>query len=201
MRTVKDPATRKNEIIMIAAQLFMEKGYDRTSMQDVMTRAEIAKGTIYHYFKSKEDLLCEVAKMLVMLETNKRVEAASKLNSPLKKFELFMKNNRSEESLSDLHKPSNSIFHTMMLAEMTKQIAPVLASYINEGNKMGIFKCEDTLVVAELLTAGFQFITDYGFYNWDSEDVYRRESSIPTIIEKLTNAKSGAFDFLKPGRK
>ena len=57
MRVVKEYDERKNEIIDTAAFLFMEKGYDRCSVNDILNKIGIAKGTFYHYFKSKEDVL------------------------------------------------------------------------------------------------------------------------------------------------
>ena len=57
VRIVKKPEERKSEIVAAACELFLSKGYDSTTMQDVMRKLGIAKGTIYHYFSSKEDLL------------------------------------------------------------------------------------------------------------------------------------------------
>ena len=57
VRIVKKAEERRDDIIEAAGELFLVKGYDRTSMSDVMARLHIAKGTIYHYFKSKEELL------------------------------------------------------------------------------------------------------------------------------------------------
>jgi AcrR family transcriptional regulator len=57
VRTVKDPETRRAEIVETARKLFQSRTYDQTSMQDVMQECGIAKGTIYYYFKSKEELL------------------------------------------------------------------------------------------------------------------------------------------------
>ena len=56
VRTVKKPEIRRQEIIQAAHKIFSTKGYEKTTMKDVMDELEIAKGTIYHYFKSKEDL-------------------------------------------------------------------------------------------------------------------------------------------------
>lgn len=39
-----------------AARLFMEKGYDKTSLQDIIDDTGLSKGAIYHHFASKEDI-------------------------------------------------------------------------------------------------------------------------------------------------
>jgi len=48
VRTVKKAEVRKLEIVEMAKSLFQTKGFDETSMQDVMEQLGIAKGTIYH---------------------------------------------------------------------------------------------------------------------------------------------------------
>lgn len=44
-------------ILTVSAKLFLEKGFDKTSMQDIAETAGISKGAIYHHFKSKEDII------------------------------------------------------------------------------------------------------------------------------------------------
>jgi AcrR family transcriptional regulator len=47
-------------ILDAAVRLFAEKGFDATSVQEIVERAAVTKGAMYHYFKSKDDLLYEV---------------------------------------------------------------------------------------------------------------------------------------------
>src|SRR5438309_1229026 len=51
---------RFREIVDAAAEVFYEKGYAATSMQDIADRAGILKGSLYHYIRAKEDLLLAV---------------------------------------------------------------------------------------------------------------------------------------------
>ena len=44
-------------ILDVATRLFAEKGYDRTSLQDIINETKLSKGAIYHHFASKEDIL------------------------------------------------------------------------------------------------------------------------------------------------
>ena len=57
MRVVKEAAIRKNEILDAAERLFVIKGFDATSTNDILTEVGIARGTLYYHFKSKEDIL------------------------------------------------------------------------------------------------------------------------------------------------
>jgi AcrR family transcriptional regulator len=57
---IKQKAKRKDQIIEAAAQIFAQKGYSGAIMADIAIQANIGKGTIYEYFKSKEDLFFAV---------------------------------------------------------------------------------------------------------------------------------------------
>ena len=65
VRTVKKPEERRLEIILAARHLFATKEYTNTTMRDVMDKLDIAKGTIYYYFRSKEEWLEAVIEYLV----------------------------------------------------------------------------------------------------------------------------------------
>ncbi|MDD2956841.1 MAG: helix-turn-helix domain containing protein [Oscillospiraceae bacterium] len=48
-------------ILSASASLFLEKGFDKTSMQEIAAAAGISKGAIYHHFRSKDEILQAVA--------------------------------------------------------------------------------------------------------------------------------------------
>jgi AcrR family transcriptional regulator len=52
--------TVQTRLLGAAVSLFAEKGFDATSVQEIVERAEVTKGAMYHYFKSKDDLLYEI---------------------------------------------------------------------------------------------------------------------------------------------
>jgi len=51
---------RKQEILNTAEQLFCRKGFEQTSIQDILDMLDISKGSFYHHFISKESLLEEI---------------------------------------------------------------------------------------------------------------------------------------------
>ncbi|MEW6076359.1 MAG: TetR/AcrR family transcriptional regulator [Thermodesulfobacteriota bacterium] len=66
---------RKALIIQAAVGVFAEKGYTRTLMAEVASAAQIGKGTVYEYFKSKDDLFFAVFKHVIQ-ESGDIAEAA-----------------------------------------------------------------------------------------------------------------------------
>ena len=57
---------KKDQIIVAAAYVFAQKGYAGSSVADIALKAEIGKGTIYAYFKSKEDLFFAVFEWYIL---------------------------------------------------------------------------------------------------------------------------------------
>src|SRR4051795_5134295 len=55
----RDPESKRDAVLQTAAQLFLEKSYGRTSMNDVAERLNITKPALYHYFHNKEEILLE----------------------------------------------------------------------------------------------------------------------------------------------
>ncbi|MCS7484721.1 TetR/AcrR family transcriptional regulator [Umezawaea endophytica] len=55
----------ENRIMAAAVRLFAAKGFDATTVQEVVAAAEVTKGALYHYFGSKDDLLYEIYRSLI----------------------------------------------------------------------------------------------------------------------------------------
>lgn len=59
-RREREKQNRREEILETARELFYSRGYEKTRMVDIAERLELSKGTVYLYFKSKEELAYEV---------------------------------------------------------------------------------------------------------------------------------------------
>ncbi len=75
----------KDRIMNVSYILFLKKGVGETSMHDIRKKGNFAMGTIYHYFKSKEDLVNQVMDKFILsilfesLDTSKRFEGTAKM--------------------------------------------------------------------------------------------------------------------------
>jgi AcrR family transcriptional regulator len=66
-RKEREKQQRREEIILAAESVFFSKGFDQSTMDDIAAAAELSKGTLYLYFKSKEDLHLAVARSAILL--------------------------------------------------------------------------------------------------------------------------------------
>ena len=204
VRIVKKPEERKSEIVATACQLFLSKGYDRTTMQDVMRHLGIAKGTIYNYFSSKEALLEAVIDSVAegeMLRLKKLLENIK--GNALERLEQLIMNGSNpgaddinDDLLDHLHKTSNAGMHIRLLAKVVTMQAPLYAEQFRLGCKEGIFRTDHPLECAEFLLSGIQFLTDMGIYPWTLDQLERRWKAFTKLIENQLSAPDGSFSFL-----
>src|SRR5690606_6799786 len=59
-RPMTTKSTPRQQILQVAAECFMEQGFNATSIDDVARRMHATKGRVYHYFASKTDLFFEI---------------------------------------------------------------------------------------------------------------------------------------------
>jgi AcrR family transcriptional regulator len=65
---------RKRQVMEAAHTLFVEKGFVRTSVQDILDKSGISKGTFYNYFSSKKELLISIFEKIKMETDQRRME-------------------------------------------------------------------------------------------------------------------------------
>lgn len=200
-RVVKKPEERRREIVSASRSLFLEQDYENTTMQDVMTKLQIAKGTAYHYFKSKEELLEAVVEDMAaeyIAEVEKALNECR--GNALDKMHVLVAAgriaDRQKDSLGPLHRPGNMGMHVRLLAVTLTRLAPLYARVISQGCEEGLFRTEHPLECAEIMLAGIQFVTDVGCYPWRQEDLERRARAMPALLENQLHAQKNAFSFL-----
>jgi AcrR family transcriptional regulator len=59
-RKLREKENRVRQIVDAAEDIFFSKGVDAATIDEIAERAEISKGTVYLYFKSKEELIATV---------------------------------------------------------------------------------------------------------------------------------------------
>src|SRR5580658_3407774 len=117
VKVVKKPEERRREIVSASRSLFLSKGYENTTIQDIMTKLQIAKGTTYHYFRSKEELLDAVVEEMVheyVIAIEKSLNACT--GNALEKMErIVAAGRRSSASASTtmdaIHRSDNRVMH------------------------------------------------------------------------------------------
>ena len=87
----RDPESKREAVLQTAAQLFLEKSYARTSMNDVAERLHITKPALYHYFHNKEEILLECYRLGSAMIEGILNDIAAHGGTGLEKVEAFIR--------------------------------------------------------------------------------------------------------------
>ena len=191
---MKKGEKRKLELLKIAYGIFLSRGYENTSVDEIIAEAQIAKGTFYYYFPSKEKLLEEVIEMMIESE----VEAAgqiieSDMAVPQKIVAVIasIKPAESEQPIQDaLMQPENVLMHDKIRKKLIEVMIPLLSEVIEEGVNKGIFACDNIPERVRMLLV----ISNDTF----NERTFT-ENDIAVFIdvtEKLLGAEKGTMSFI-----
>ena len=121
-RTKAEAARTKLRILKSALDLFVAKGYERTTFEDVAERIGLSKGAVYWHFKSKPELLTELVVRMTKMHTD---ELGRMLSEPTSLEELRLHFVHRADLI--IQKPANRKFFRMMtrLDWSASKFAPV----------------------------------------------------------------------------
>jgi AcrR family transcriptional regulator len=159
-REVKKPEIRKNEILDAARKFFFQKGYEQTSIQDIIDDLGIAKGTFYHYFTSKIDMLDQLVDRTTGEISSALLQIVESERNAIDKFNAFfrtatvMKMQRLDVflvMLKVMFKDENTVIRVKMYRRMVEKNAHLFSTIIKQGIEEGIFNTQFPEDVGELL--------------------------------------------------
>ena len=73
---LSDDVPLPDRLLAVATRLFAERGFEGTSVQEIVNAAGVTKGAMYHYFGSKDDLLYEIYHRLLGLQMRRLEQIA-----------------------------------------------------------------------------------------------------------------------------
>ncbi len=191
---MKKGEKRKRELLKIAYDLFITRGYENTSVDEIIEKAQIAKGTYYYYFPSKEQMLEDVIEMMIETEAETaRQIIKTEIPVPRKIVGILtsLKPVDTEQPIKDaLLQPENILMHNKIRKKLIEVITPLLAEVVEEGVREGIFDCDSILERVKMLL----MISD-GIFN-EGAFSERDLSVFIDMTEKLLGAGKGTMGFI-----
>ena len=199
MRTIKEPEVRKNEILEAAEKLFAANGFEKTTVNDILDKVGIAKGTFYYYFKSKEDALDAIILQRIDngLEHAKHIAANQKLGVKEKLLAVIMaqkpENSVQEEFNSVLHEPTNALLHQKILIKYVLCLSPILGNIIEDGVKQGVFTTKFPKESSEMILTAALVLFDDGYFQWQPQEMEVKVSAFLYNLERILGTKSNSL--------
>ena len=192
---MKKGEKRKQELLGIAYRMFLEKGYEKTSVDEIINEAGIAKGTYYYYFESKEATLEAVIDMMINEEVIRAKEVlASQMEIPQKLVSVIyaLRPAQDEQVIADaLEAKENIIMHDKINRRIVEEARPIIAEVVKEGISQGLFSCTNVEERVKMLLILSQHVFNNGEFSDRDVEVYI------DLVEKTLGAEAGMMGFIK----
>ena len=155
------PEEKKTIITKVARQIFSKYGFLKTTVDDIAKAARIGKASIYHYFKSKEELYVNVVEKEHQLLIKEIEDAICKETNPKKKINVYIINRMKYlnelanvySALKDEYLEHYAFTERIREKHFNKEME-ILQSILKEGVERDIFEIEDIgLTTFAIITA------------------------------------------------
>ena len=210
-RIVKSPDERRSELIAAAQQLFYTKGYERTSVSDIVKAVSVAQGTFYYYFDSKQAILeALVAELTAQYHVLFEAIVADETLNAMQKWTRAVqvsgdwKIERKDEMIALLRllqKDENVLLQHKMRMQATQVLSPELAKIIAQGIEEGVFETAFVEESAEIVYSISRTFSDAFagiLLNPDNYDnpaalARRKIAAVQIAIERVLGATPGSL--------
>ncbi len=187
MRRTVSKSQKRDRIVDAAIRLFADADLSQVSMDDIARCAGVAKGTLYNYFRSKEDLYIEAIrhrfkKLVSLLERafRTRRQPQRDLRSFILHYEAFMRKHPHFFRL--LQRSRTEPNYAASLEELDRNVATLLADVIRRGMRSGEFRNGSADFRARLIL---------GMIERDVEHRINRRSRTPGVDGIMSFIRSG----------
>ncbi len=178
----KHPEETVQLILDVAFCLFLEKGYEYTSIQDIIDRlGGLSKGAIYHHFKSKEDILIAVTdrmtpesnQMLADIRDRRDLNGRDKLKAIFRESIQRPVQNEIFTVAPDFHKNPKLLFS--LIHDTVENVAPnYLLPILQQGIEDGSIRTEYPEQLAELILLAANVWMNPMIFRDSQEEVHRK---------------------------
>lgn len=193
MAIIVDKIQKRQDIALSCKKLVLDNGINNLTISQIANTAGIGKGTIYEYFKNKEDLVFEIVDFLLINHNEQKEINLKNVESTKEKVKVFLEFFHKESELREFYKE----FKIIALAsgndeiisfnrECTTRYKDWLASIINEGIRRGeITEHSKKLVKGLFVAAEGMFINAYTTNKLDTleEDLHSFIDALFELIE------------------
>jgi AcrR family transcriptional regulator len=182
----------KEKIIETSIELFDQKGFKETSIQDIVETIGVTKGTFYYYFKSKEELLKDICLNYIedLVKQQEQILEDPKKSCTEKLYDIvymLIKNIKTQRRSGRIFFREMRHLNEAHLEEIKNKRRIFRENYqklIEEGIAKGEFKQN---LYPDLLTFGLLGITNWSYYWYDPDGAVSEEKLTEIYVDLILN--------------
>lgn len=186
----KYPEETVQKILDASLKLFLEKGYEETTVLDIISEmGGLTRGAFYHHFKSKEevfDALCE--KLFYESNPFEKAKSHKELNG-LEKLKCVLRTSFDETEYHQLSMASMQLMGSpaflKKLIESNQELAPMYQELIEEGIQDGSIQSEQPKLLADLFVLLTNFWSIPTIYPMTADETWQKFLMIKSIMDNL----------------
>jgi AcrR family transcriptional regulator len=197
-RITKNPEIRKSELLDAAEGLFSKKGYDKTSINDIVHKVGVAQGTFYYHFSSKEEMVEALTDRYIESMLHKIIEiVGSERIKAVKKIEqiascLMLANDKSE-LMEYVHREQNAILHLKMVRKSMERFMPYIFSVMEQGIQEGLFDIKYMDETSEVIFLVMEAVQESVLFTTDKKLLKIRSNAMAEILTRILGLKKGSI--------
>ena len=138
---------KHTQIINAALKVFAEKGFYNTRISEIARKANVADGTIYLYFKNKDDVLISLFEKKIGDICETMAEELSKTDDPVEKLRIFafqhlnmILKDRNLAEVIQVELRQSTKFMRQYVNTIFKDYLSLVKTIVSDGQKMGVFR-------------------------------------------------------------
>ena len=202
-RITKDPETRRNEFITAARELFVEKGFDQTSVSDITNRVGMSHGSFFYYFKSKKGVMEEVINdnltswkdFMLNLVANEEMNALKKMQII---FGMTIKSRKAKQNINEFfQKEGNAVMYREHRKKSREIVVPLITQIVEQGVDEGIFNIEFPMETVEYIGYVVENLGDSLKATQSEEEYYRKIRALEIFLARVGGIGENEFNLLE----
>lgn len=204
MRVTKTHEERYDEILNTAERLFITKGYNNTSIADLISEIQIAKGTFYYYFTSKEEVMDAVITryteyqggLFKKIASDDTLSALEKLRKMFEKSNELKQNDNHQSEMLEIVHTANAEIHMRSIIKSMMILIPIIARVIQQGNEEGVFHVQYPKTASEVIVSSMQMLFNDGFLPATAQEMMTRLYEYTAVCEDILGLQRGTLEFI-----
>ncbi len=184
---------KREQIVQAGLRVFAAKGFRKTSVEDIIREARVARATFYHYFKSKKDIFLELTGYILdniynivekdFKEFPPSEEAAvERMEHALYLAFEYFRDNRAFAAVYFSEAMGMNPELDVKVIEFQGRASALVAGVVKEGQERGMFRDVDPYIVGTTLAFAPQHIAVLWMLTGERQDVTQMVNSLVDFL-------------------